>query len=292
MPKSISTSESRSLDQLREHYLIERELANRLRTAGAIERRALYTSVYDELFHRVPLHPSRTMDRGAQARSVARLMTLIEPLLAPDQTVLDVGCGDGALACNIAQRVARVYGVDVSHNFTQGLEHPDNFSLAISDGTSIPLEPDSIDLAVSNQLMEHLHPDDALEQLRNVFRVLKPGGRYLIITPNRLSGPHDISMYFDDNASGFHLKEYTVGELVGLLGKVGFGATQCITGGRGVGMRIPTWTVAAMEAGLGSLPRSLARSIARRRPLSTLLNIRLLATKPGGGNRLDTARSA
>jgi predicted SAM-dependent methyltransferase len=35
---------------------------------------------------------------------------------------------------------------------------------------------ESVDLAYSNQLMEHLHPDDASEQLANVYRALKPGG--------------------------------------------------------------------------------------------------------------------
>jgi hypothetical protein len=31
--------------------------------------------------------------------------------------------------------------------------------------------------------MEHLHPEDAFEQLRNIIRALAPGGRYVCITP-------------------------------------------------------------------------------------------------------------
>ena len=42
---------------LREHYLIERELADRLRSAPRSERGALYSELYDELFRRVPYHP-------------------------------------------------------------------------------------------------------------------------------------------------------------------------------------------------------------------------------------------
>ncbi len=50
-------SEPRSPEQIREHYEIEKELANRLRKASKPERRALYSALYDELYRRVPLHP-------------------------------------------------------------------------------------------------------------------------------------------------------------------------------------------------------------------------------------------
>jgi len=60
---------------------------------------------------------------------------------------------------------------------------PANFTLIISDGCSIPAQRNSVDVAYSNQLMEHLHPDDALEQVHNVLDVLKPGGVYICITP-------------------------------------------------------------------------------------------------------------
>ena len=93
--------------------------------------------------------------------------------------------------------------------------------VVLSDGVSVEVPAASVTLAYSNQLMEHLHPDDALVQLRNIVRALAPGGLY-VRHPNRLTGPHDISMYFDRVATGFHLKEYTAtesrsdGELRGL----------------------------------------------------------------------------
>lgn len=61
--------------------------------------------------------------------------------------------------------------------------------------------------------MEHLHPDDAYEQLQEIYNALIPGGIYICITPNRLSGPHDVSQYFDSIATGFHPKEYTTVEM-------------------------------------------------------------------------------
>jgi len=91
-------------------------------------------------------------------------------------------------------KVARqVYAVDVSVEAVGAIDPPENFSLIISDGVSVPVPGGSVDVAWSAQLMEHLHPDDAREQLGNIYRALKPGGVYICITPNRISGPHDIS---------------------------------------------------------------------------------------------------
>ncbi|MGH8742201.1 MAG: hypothetical protein ACREUN_14875, partial [Burkholderiales bacterium] len=48
---------SRTPAQLREHYVTERELADRLRSAPREARIGLYPQVYDELFRRLPNHP-------------------------------------------------------------------------------------------------------------------------------------------------------------------------------------------------------------------------------------------
>lgn len=49
--------ECRTPEQIREHYEIEKLLADRLRHACREERRCLYASLYNELYRRVPLHP-------------------------------------------------------------------------------------------------------------------------------------------------------------------------------------------------------------------------------------------
>ena len=84
-----------------------------------------------------------------------------------------------------------VYAVDVSEELTRLVEKPDNFKLLISNGTDIPIPASTVDIAYSNQLMEHLHPDDALEQLHNIWASLVHGGNYICITPSRVSGPHE-----------------------------------------------------------------------------------------------------
>ena len=160
----IPEGEQRTPEQLKEHYIIEKELASRLRSASREERRHLYTALYDELFRRVPHHPQLTQkaDPQTQAEAVSAQLALLSRFLKPDSTFLEVGPGDCRLAFEVAKRVRKVIAVDVSEEITRTSERPDNFELIISDGSSIPVPVESVDVAYSNQLMEHLHPDDAL----------------------------------------------------------------------------------------------------------------------------------
>ena len=186
----------RTFEQIREHYEVEKELAAKLRSASKEERRALYTAVYDELMERVPHHPRLLAKQSAResAKRVESDLGLLRPFLTGESVFLEIGPGDCAVARAVAQIAKHVYAVDVSSATASEFASPENMELVISDGTSIPAPSGAVDVAYSNQLMEHLHPDDAVEQLANVYDALKPGGVYLCITPNRVSGPHDISL--------------------------------------------------------------------------------------------------
>jgi SAM-dependent methyltransferase len=280
MTPNIPQGETRTPARLQAHYAIERELADRLRRAEKGERRHLYTALYDELFRRVPDHPqlTRKADAATIAASVGERVSMLRPFLRPASTYLEIGAGDCALAREVARSVRQVYAVDVSEEIAKGSELPENCALVISDGCSIPVES-GVDVAFSDQLMEHLHPDDALEQLRNIYHTLAPGGVYVCLTPSRLTGPHDISGYFDEVATGFHLKEYTAAELVRLFRRTGFSRCKILYGSRGRFLSLPVFTVTLVERALMLLPRRLARKIAHTLPVRLLLGIKLVATK-------------
>jgi len=127
--------------------------------------------------------------------------------------------------------------------------------------------------------MEHLHPDDALEQLEGIGRALRPGGVYLCVTPNRLNGPHDISKYFDPVATGFHLKAYTVGELRRLFRTVGFRMVPALLGRRGTCVRVPVAPLAAFEVVLGLVPARPRRLLALTLPCRGFLGVQVVGTK-------------
>ena len=273
--------ENRTADQIREHYEIEKELAAKLKNAPREERRHLYSSLYDELYKRVPHHPQLTNKSSPEDKKQKALSLLkyIKPFLSKDTTYLEVGPGDCALSFEAAEFAKQVHAVDVSDEITKSLNQPENFNLVLSDGCSVPLPPDSVNVAFSNQLMEHLHPDDAFAQLKNIYNVLVPGGVYICFCPNRLNGPHDISLYYDDIATGFHLKEYTNFELSGLFKKAGFSKVKVCTVGGGVYFRLPGFLIFWYEKFLDKLPYALRKLVVKVPPFGMLLDVQLIGIK-------------
>ncbi|MGH8577478.1 MAG: class I SAM-dependent methyltransferase, partial [Gammaproteobacteria bacterium] len=207
-------TQGRSAEAIRRHYDTEKTLAARLREASREERSSLYRTVYDDLFRLLPDHPVLVKKQSPeQARhNISAQLGLLGPYLRSDVVFLELGAGGCALSLEIAKRVEQVFAVDVSEQITAGVQAPDNLTVVICDGCTIPLPPNTVDVVYSNQLIEHIHPDDLVQQLGSVRNVLRQNGIYLCVTPNRLNGPHDISKYFDDEATGLHIKEYTNAE--------------------------------------------------------------------------------
>src|SRR5580704_10897165 len=87
---------ARTAEQIRAHYLIEKSLASQLKSASRSERTGLYTSLYDELFRRVPDHPQLTNRQSMDSRSGAatRHARFLRSLCQSDPVFLEVGAGD------------------------------------------------------------------------------------------------------------------------------------------------------------------------------------------------------
>ena len=282
MLRKPAEHEHRTPEQIRQHYEVEKELADRLRCAPPEQRSQLYPVVYDELLRRVPTHPNLTRNKDPLlvGRLVAEKMALLSGLIAPDVVFMEVGAGDCRLALEVARRVKKVYAVDVCAEISAGMAVPSNFELLLTNGTEIPLAPNTITVAYSYQLMEHIHPGDALEELHNIYRALAPGGMYVCITPNRLFGPHDVSKYFDRTASGFHLKEYTLSELKPLFQAAGFQRVAAYAGTRGRFAQVPLPAVTLLENIVSAFPWRLRRHAAELPLLRHLLSAAVIGWKP------------
>jgi len=283
LPARRRGAPERTARQIRAHYLIERELADRLRNAPAESRLGLYKEVYDELFRLVPDHPQlaardRDEAHAKRMRTINWQLGWLKPFLRPQTHFLEVGAGDCALALRVARQVASVHAVDVSPEIAR-VPVTSNVKLVLSDGISIDVPHGTIDVAFSNQLMEHLHPDDATAQLRSIYRALAPGGRYLCITPNRLYGPRDVSMHFDDVATGLHLKEYSARELRAVFLRAGFRKVRFYSGARGHYVAVPYPVLAMAEMLLEALPAKIRRRVADTYPARAFLGLYAEAVK-------------
>jgi SAM-dependent methyltransferase len=271
---AVADLSERPPERLRAHYELERRLADRLRNASREERATLYSEVYEELFRSVPDHPQlrarQTPEERAEA--TARQVAIIEDFLRPGGRFLEVGAGDCAVSLTLASRAGHVYAVEVSKTISANSDTPGNFELLITDGREIPVPDGTIDVAYSNQLMEHLHPEDAVEQVTNIFRALAPGGVYICLTPHRLLGPSDISAYFDDVPTGFHLREYSTMELQELFASVGFERVSVLAIAAGRRFPLP----AAPFVWIEPIAERLPRSFRRRRLVRKMID-------PGGG---------
>jgi ubiquinone/menaquinone biosynthesis C-methylase UbiE len=106
-------------------------------------------------------------------------------------TVIDVGCGDGALIHFCARQGAEVIFIDRNEaalNSTAAKiadSRARSYRAVLSDCDPIPLEDDIADLVICTEVLEHV-PDPAAF-LRELIRVARPGGRILITVPDARS---------------------------------------------------------------------------------------------------------
>ena len=280
--KSVYGEKNRSEKEIKEHYEIEKELANKLRSAESREeRRHLYTELYDEFYRKVPNQPQikQKDDKEYQKEKNAQKMKLVQRYLTPDTIFLEVGPGDCNFSFAVSKIVKKVIAIDISKEITKNKIVPENFELIISDSSGVPVPRESIDIAYSNQLMEHLHPEDGIDQLSNIYKSLKAGGKYICMTPNKLSGPHDVSRYFNKEATGFHLKEYTFLELSKLFQEAGFSKIIYYFGGQGIYIKLPLLLIFICEKLLPILPYFLSKKIARTILFRAILGLNIVGIK-------------
>jgi ubiquinone/menaquinone biosynthesis C-methylase UbiE len=124
----------------------------------------------------------------ADAKTIWRLLKL-----EPDMTVLDLACGHGRIANRLAERGARVTGLDATPLFldharqdaaTRGLE----VEYVEGDMRSLPWEDGRFDYVLSwFTSLGYFDDEDNRRVLREAYRALRPGGR-LLIENNNLAG--------------------------------------------------------------------------------------------------------
>lgn len=254
--------EQRTPEELREHYEIEKELANRLRTSSHVERKTLYSEVYDEFNQRVPFYVQLSQQSKHEAVDTSPQWRFYSRFLRPETIFLEIGAGTCGNSLVVAHHVKKVYALEVSEEVIRDVHGPANFSALLFDGFSVPPLPEKANVAYSDQVLEHIHPDDALEQVKSIYQALAPGGVYVCITPNGLNGPHDVSRFFDLTSTGFHLKEYTNTELSKILRQAGFARVLAYASVAGHYVRCPLLLFRMQESILHLLPVRLSKSIA------------------------------
>lgn len=106
-------------------------------------------------------------------------------LLTPRVRIADLGAGDGTLSRLLARQAESVHCVDNSPRMVQvgralaKKEHLRNLTYVLGNIEKVPLRDRSIDLALLSQALHHA--ENPRQALAEAFRILKPGGRLLIL---------------------------------------------------------------------------------------------------------------
>jgi SAM-dependent methyltransferase len=132
--------------------------------------------------------------------------------LCGDAVVLEAGCGEG-YGANLLTSVARsvlALDYDAPTAVHVGRAYP-RARVVRGNLAALPLGPSTVDVVASLQVIEHLWDQEGF--LTECVRVLRPGGRLLVTTPNRIT----FSPGRDTPLNPFHTRELSAAELAGLL---------------------------------------------------------------------------
>lgn len=156
------------------------------------------------------------VEEVASCEGFSRLRDQIVELASPSSgdVVLDLGAGTGLLTLPAAERAANVWAIDISPAMCDRLcdraasAGLGNIKTIVASAVSLPLGDGSVDVVVSNYCFHHLRDRDKERALCEVFRVLRPGGRFVFA-----------DMMFRVGIVNRRDRRVILAKMVGILGK-------------------------------------------------------------------------
>lgn len=154
-------------------------------------------------------------------------------LLLPAVEVADLGCGEGYLTIEAAQWAKKVYAIDRSPDVLERAKamatrrRAKNIVWKRGELEKVPLKDASVDIAIASQALHHA--DDPALALTEAWRILRPGGRLLVLDLRK----HDETWVQDK--LGDQWLGFTPDGLESLLTNAGFTHTTVRVGARRTG---------------------------------------------------------
>ncbi|MBG1269810.1 class I SAM-dependent methyltransferase [Nostoc sp. WHI] len=223
-------------DMVLAHWELEKDLTKKLLKSNSENRWEVFERAYTDIYSKLQLQNSLlkksrpTLEKKDE--SVDKYETWIEIIGSPPKKIYEIGSGKGEMIAYFAICGFECKATEITKE--RGSKYVTEPSPCLSWGNSDGVHLDNFeptefyDLVVSNQVIEHLHPDDLIVHLESAYKILIKQGRYIFTTPHCHTGPHDISAVFGyDTPQGMHLKEYTYKELCNSLKLSGYKRISC-----------------------------------------------------------------
>ncbi len=105
-------------------------------------------------------------------------------------SLLDIGCGSGDFAANMRLQGWSVRGTDADPEAAETVSRNHGFEVDVGELTDLAYPDESLDAVTSRHVIEHIREPETF--LRECWRILKPGGRLVLVTPNVASLGHQI----------------------------------------------------------------------------------------------------
>ena len=115
-----------------------------------------------------------------------RLERYFYSIVKPDNIILDIGCGGGEAL--YTERNSRLFGIDINLYPLQDTKRIYKLALQ-ADGTHLPFADNCFDVVLAANVWEHFTPDNQHRLSKEIFRVLRPGGKLAIVSPIRSDSP-------------------------------------------------------------------------------------------------------
>lgn len=107
-------------------------------------------------------------------------------------TAIDIGGGSGAILRSIIKTSGSVFDTLILADWAKSqmapiakaMDKDQRYVFVQADATRLPIDDNSIDFVFNSEMIEHLYPEQSEKMLAEFWRILKPGGKVLITTPN------------------------------------------------------------------------------------------------------------
>ena len=196
-------------------------------------------------------------------------------MLQPGDKILEIGCGIGTIVFELMKQGYDARGTDISQVAIEyGRGKYEGIRLDVQSAEELAFDNEAFDVVLSFDLFEHIARID--QHVSEVGRVLKPGGYYLLQTPNKWSNTiFETLAHKTLKWRRIHPSLHTPGQLRRRLAKHGFEA-------RFVKMNPINEFTRAKFRKLGPLSRVVERFDFRKLPLGLQTNLYVVARKEKG----------